>query len=267
MPIFKKGLDVEDRLYTILEKSGFTLKRDPGLDHQHKIDFVILSFPDNLSYQALGVQVTGRLNDYQKQEEFQAACQANSKISKSLYMEIADRVDLDSGGGWLAISAIMNYQFNAVYRDSRTMGTVIQNDNTYGFFDLSERVAKLKHAAQVGLLPRPAAAAASAAGSANGTYSLGDKLAQAVVKTSPDLHEGAVTSYVREKGFGFIRAESNVTYFFNIKFVTDDRLREELNSLPFGFSGEIIRPVQFSDMGFTKSEAKYKEARDIRPIA
>ena len=54
MAKFRTGLELEDRLKTILERIGCAITEDPDLDHAWKIDFVVTRFPQIPSIGAWG---------------------------------------------------------------------------------------------------------------------------------------------------------------------------------------------------------------------
>jgi hypothetical protein len=256
MPIYRRGFEVEDRICTQLERSGFTIQRNPVLDHRHKIDFVILSFPDNLAYSALGVQVTGKLDDYEKQEEFLSANVSTAGIPKLLYMEIGNRIDLEAGGANLVIAVIMNYQFNAAYADIRIAGVSITDDLKYQFFHVPERAKQLREKADKQEWDR-VKAAPGASDPIHDRASGGDNIV--TVRT------GSVRTYFRQGGNGFIHDRAGNTFFFHISHVSDPELREVLNELPYTTgAANLNRSVRFDDVGRTRPGARYPEGRNVR---
>ncbi len=56
--LFKVGLGLEDRVIALLERNDSVVLHDRTLDHEFKIDFVVQSFPGNLSFDSIGVQFT-----------------------------------------------------------------------------------------------------------------------------------------------------------------------------------------------------------------
>ena len=257
MPIYRRGFEFEDRICTQLERSGFTLQRNPVLDHKHKLDFVILSFPDNLAYSALGVQVTGRSDDYEKQEEFLAANQTTVGIPKLLYLELGNRIDLEAGGANLVIAVIMNYQFNSAYADIRIAGATITDDMRYQFFHIPERAKQLREKAdkveweRAKAVPLPADLGLDRSNHSNGT--------------APIVRTGSIRSYFRQGGNGFIHDRAGNTFFFHISHVADPELRDALNELPYvSGAANLNRPVRFDDVGRTRPGARYPEGRNVR---
>src|SRR5438552_7417586 len=103
MQNYRRGLAIEERIKWLLEYAGFTVQRDVSLDHENKVDLVIMAYPKNLRYSSVGVQVKTSLDDSHAQREFLEANQSETNIPKYLYLEIAYEVDLDAGGGVLVI--------------------------------------------------------------------------------------------------------------------------------------------------------------------
>ena len=67
------------------------------------------------------------------------------------------------------------------------------------------------------------------------------------------------------EGFGFTLGKNGETYFVHVNAIVDDRLKEELNHIPYSeFAYPVEIPVVFQDGGFTKQGAKYRAAKNIR---
>lgn len=101
-------------------------------------------------------------------------------------------------------------------------------------------------------MPRPAAALMPPSQSAVTASQAGDI-------------EGVLNAYKRSEGFGFSQTRAGETYFIHVNAVIDDRLREELNHVPYSeFAYQVEIPVVFQDGGYTKNGAKYRAAKNIR---
>ncbi len=119
---FKRGFDFEDRICTKLESIGCRLQRDQRLDHKYKLDFKVISFPDNPGTYSLGVQLTTKRDDYEKQEEFEALQRNSSVVHKALYLELADALDLEDGGALAVLTVIASYQFDRGFSGCKVRG-------------------------------------------------------------------------------------------------------------------------------------------------
>ncbi|HWQ36722.1 MAG TPA: hypothetical protein VNQ79_28075 [Blastocatellia bacterium] len=144
MARFRTGLEIEDRLKTILERIGCTLTEDPDLDHAWKIDFVVTRFPQIPSIFAMGVQVTSRPDDLPKLEEFLRIHQYNRIAEKVMYLEFDKYADLDRGGGYAAFAAMLDYRLNTCWRNTPIIGIRINNDLSITTFNLQERISELR---------------------------------------------------------------------------------------------------------------------------
>ncbi|HZS05952.1 MAG TPA: hypothetical protein VFD58_14030 [Blastocatellia bacterium] len=144
MAKFRTGLELEDRLKTILERIGCAITEDPDLDHAWKIDFVVTRFPQIPSIFAMGVQVTARPDDLPKMEEFLRIHQYNRIAEKVMYMEFDKYADLDKGGGFAALAAMLDYRLNTYWRNTPILGIRINNDLSITTFNLQERISELR---------------------------------------------------------------------------------------------------------------------------
>ncbi len=144
MAKFRTGLELEDRLKTILERIGCSLTEDPDLDHAWKIDFVVTRFPQIPSVFAMGVQVTSRPDDLPKLEEFFRIHQYNRIAEKIMYLEFDKYADLDKGGGFAAFAAMLDYRLNTYWRNTPIIGIRINNDLSITTFNLQERISELR---------------------------------------------------------------------------------------------------------------------------
>jgi hypothetical protein len=144
MAKFRTGLEIEDRLKTILERAGCAITEDADLDHAWKIDFVITRFPQIPSIFAMGIQVTSRPDDLAKLEEFLRIHQYNRIAEKVMYLEFDNYADLDKGGGFAAMAAMMDYRLNTHWRNTPIIGIRINNDLTISTFNLQERISELR---------------------------------------------------------------------------------------------------------------------------
>ena len=144
MAKFRTGLEIEDWLKTILERAGCAITEDADLDHAWKIDFVVTRFPQIPSIFAMGIQVTSRPDDLAKMEEFLRIHQYNRIAEKVMYLEFDNYADLDKGGGFAAMAAMMDYRLNTHWRNTPIIGIRINNDLTISTFNLQERISELR---------------------------------------------------------------------------------------------------------------------------
>jgi|SRR5277367_4460905 len=262
MATFRRGLDAEDRICTKLEGFGCRIQRDPRLDHKHKLDFVITNYIDNPNFYSLGVQVTTKLDVIEKQEEFLKANQASRVTTKSLYLELSDRIDLDDGGALAVLAVILEFQFNRTYANVKLAAARIYEDLTFQFYDLPARVKQLRERFEEEQWKAEVT---------SGHFSSRDKFGDAAVASTggaaaraEQLH-GTIDSYVRQGGHGIIQGEGDNRYFFHISHVTDEELRDQLNALPLSTEpARLTVNVGFLSAGFTKPGARYPEARNVR---
>ncbi len=256
---FKRGFDFEDRICTKLESIGCRLQRDQRLDHKYKLDFKVISFPDNPGTYSLGVQLTTKRDDYEKQEEFEALQRNSSVVHKALYLELADALDLEDGGALAVLTVIASYQFDRGFSGCKVRGAIIYPDYTYEFFDLIDRARTLREHARQELFERSRPVPA--------TPIQLDQLREKYLAKTAGAGEivATMTAWKRSEGFGFAMSNSGESYFIHVNAVIDDRLREELNNVPYSENPYPVEiPLVFSDGGYTRPGAKYKAARNIR---
>jgi len=276
MALFQRGFDIEDRIVSKLERYGCTIQKDPKLDHEHKLDFVLIRFPENQAFFALGVQVTTHLDSVDKQEEF-LRLNLNSRVTrKSLYLELSPNVDVEAGGGLAVLTVMAQFQLDRTYANERVVAVRIFDDLSHQFYNLAERVKQLHRQAmeqesktqsatvesitklrEQWVAPRPVPAKPGsplAPGAAGGR-----------VEAAPGIVEGILVAFLPSKGFGFIETDAQGTFFVYINSIVDTVLRAQLEALPVT-SGQanLSLGVSFQDAGKTRPEAKYPEAKNVR---
>lgn len=273
MATFRRGLDAEDRIVTKLEGFGCRVQRDPRLDHKHKLDFVITNYIDNPNFYSLGVQITTKLDVVEKQEEFLRANHGSRVTAKALYLELWDKIDLDDGGALAVLAVVLEFQFNRSYANVKIAAARIYEDLTYQFYDLNARVKQLRDRYDEQQWKRELS---------GGSFTVRDKFSPGtpgpVAVPSPsapasapapgasdELRSGTIDSYVRQGGHGIIQGEQETRYFFHISHVSDEVLRDRLNALTYSSAPvHVDVSVDFVNAGFTKSGARYPEARNVR---
>lgn len=269
---FRRGFDFEDRICTKLEQIGCRLQRDQKLDHKYKLDFKVISFPDNPGTYSLGVQVTAKRDDYEKQHEFECLQKLSNVANKSLYLELAGNLDLEDGGSLAVFTVICSFQFDRRFKDTKVLGAVINPDYSYEFFDLAERSRILREHAREQMFEqsKPIPASPLQMRELETHFSLpgkplnGSTAPVEAPPSGPEM-EGVLNAYKRSEGFGFSMGRDGNTYFVHVNAIVDDRLKEELNRVPYSeFASSIEIPVVFQDGGFTKQGAKYRAAKNIR---
>jgi hypothetical protein len=256
---FKRGFDFEDRIVTKLENIGCKLQRDQRLDHKYKLDFKVISFPDNPGTYSLGVQVTTKRDDFEKQEEFEATQRNTSVVHKALYLELAETLDLEDGGALAVLTVIASFQFDRAFVGSKVRGAVIYPDYTYEFFDLIDRAKTLRENMRQELFERarPVPASPIQVEQLREKYLAKTAAAGEIIAT--------LTAWKRSDGFGFAMSTSGESYFIHVNALVDDRLREELNAIPWSENPYPVEiPLLFADGGYTRSGAKYKAAKNVR---
>ena len=274
---FKRGFDFEDRICTKLESIGCKLQRDQRLDHKYKLDFKVIAFPDNPGTYSLGVQVTTKRDDYEKQQEFEASQRNSNVAQKALYLELNSNLDLEDGGALAVLNVIAGYQFDRRFSDVKIEGAVIYPDYTYEYFDLGQRIITIRENNRQAMaeMNRPTPASPLQMDQLAARYGTGaapmplQPLAASAVAAPPlpsvNEIQALLTAYKRAEGFGFATTGSGEVYFVHVNAVIDDRLREQLQYVPYSeapYSIEI--PVSFIDGGLSKPGAKYRAAKNIR---
>jgi hypothetical protein len=257
MPYFKRGFDLEDRICSALEAYGCTIQKDLILDHQHKIDFVVIRFPDNPAFYAMGVQVTANLDAIDKQQSFIEANAGARVTPRSVYLELSENVDLEAGGCRLILTVLMQFQFDKAYANERIVGVRIHDDLTYQFYDLTGRVKQLREREEQRRKAQEAA-----------VESARPRTPLVSTAAAPGLMEGTLYAYLPHKRFGFIQTDGRGTFYIYIESIVDPALRAELESLPpTGFPAHVEIAVTFTDAGRTRPDAKYPEAKNVRKRA
>lgn len=270
---FKRGFDFEDRICTKLEQIGCRLQRDQKLDHKYKLDFKVISFPDNPGTYSLGVQVTSKRDDFEKQHEFDALQRISNVAHKALYLELAGNLDLEDGGALAVFTVICSFQFDRKFNDTKVQGAIIYPDYSYEFYDLAERSRSLRENARQQLFDdhKPVPASPVQIGPDHHPIPAKPIGTAPIAMPSPSMApqpgdmDGVLNAYKRSEGFGFAMARSGDTYFVHVNAIIDDRLKEELNHVPYSeFTYPVELAVVFQDGGFTKQGAKYRAAKNIR---
>ena len=265
---FKRGFDFEDRICTKLEGIGCRLQRDQKLDHKYKLDFKVISFPDNPGTYSLGVQVTTKRDDVDKQTEFEAIQRVSSVAQKALYLELSDSLDLEDGGALAVLTVIAGFQFDRKFIDTKVLGAVIYPDYSFEFYNLAERTRSLRDNARQQSFDqqqRPAPATPLQIDQLRARYVNGGAAPMPATPGGPGDVSAILTAYKRSEGYGFATSDDGESYFVHVNAVTDDRLRDELSRVPYS---EIPYPVEiplwFGDGGQTRPGAKYKAAKNVR---
>ena len=295
MPRFSSGAHVEDRLVALLERFGCRIQRDEILDHRHLLDFVVLELPEfqTLLPQPIGVQVTGRLGDAEKQRRFQERVETSPYTRKNFYVEIDRETDLERGGAFALLVAIADYALGRELNGAKTRGLRVFADNTFEFFDLgvtsaaSPALMLVRAAGMTGAVaPTPAqrtpgaplppaelAETAAALASRSSPLAppnpvLGQRLSAALGRApqeGPRLH-GVVARYNPGNLMGVIRSAGGQEYFLHRNNINDESLRSLLERIA-DEGGQWIADrdvkVSFADGGKPHGK-KNHIAQDIR---
>ena len=279
----KSGLGFEDRLIGYLQRQQFDVSHDPTLDHEYKIDFVIRKFPGNPKFHSLGVQVTTRPGEIQKMQEFAAVHASEYRVvDKVIYLEVDPRLDFEKGVGHLIAVGLSEFQFNTAHQGDKMAGVKINPDMTYSVFDISLMLSNLAKAelesrsvtpalaatAEVKTQPPPLAAEKpkpsidfSLAASALQKGMRGD------TSGGPNLPkiQGFINAYYRTRDHGFITGQNGESYFFGLAGVADGALRDRLLALPdVDWGASVEGTIEFQDVGKTRPNARYPEAKAVR---
>ena len=297
MPRFSSGVHVEDRLVALLERFGCRIQRDEILDHRHLLDFVVLELPEfqTLLPQPIGVQVTGRIGDIEKQKRFQERVQTSPYTRKNFYVEIERETDLERGGAFALLVAIADYALERDLNSSKTRGLRVFSDNTFEFFHLdSAATAEVRSSSlmlvRAGGMAAPAApiqrtpgaplpptpeaqaqtaAAVQAAPAHPPNPVMGQRLSAALGRPlaadAPRL-AGVVARYNPGNLMGVIRSAGGQEYFLHRNNIVDDSLRSLLERIA-DEGGQWIadRDVRVSFLDGGKPHGKKNHiAQDIR---
>jgi hypothetical protein len=297
MPRFSSGVHVEDRLVALLERFGCRIQRDEILDHRHLLDFVVLELPEfqTLLPQPIGVQVTGRIGDIEKQKRFQERVQTSPYTRKNFYVEIERETDLERGGAFALLVAIADYALERELNGSKTRGLRVFSDNTFEFFALDSAAAAEARSpslmlVRAGGMAAPAApiqrtpgaplpptveaqAQASAAVQPTPPHPpnpmMGQRLSAALGRPAaadaPRL-TGVVARYNPGNLMGVIRSAGGQEYFLHRNNIVDDSLRSLLERIA-DEGGQWIadRDVRVSFLDGGKPHGKKNHiAQDIR---
>jgi cold shock CspA family protein len=291
MAIYKKGNQLEDRIIAALEANGCLLERkNQILDHEHKIDFVVIRFPENPRYFSLGVQLTSRLNDSEKLREFNDINSRHQVTDKVVYLEISESVNLERGGVAAVLSALMGFQFDAIYKKLKIGVITIEDDLSYGIRSVSEVVnVNRQHVVPIAvngpvvqpvverpvqqlppaihLAPTPSQPPAPSMPLAPRAAidALRDTWANPQIPELGTSLRGIFATFKRTSGYGFIKTEDNNLYYAHISSVVSDDLRQELQDVPYNSAPDTLYiPVVFKTKGVTRTDSKYPEAAQIQ---
>ncbi len=266
--MFSPGLNAEDRLRTLLERYGCTLIEGPRFDHEHKLDFVVSGFPQIPWLFHLGVQVTTRIDDRTKQATFLKIVRENPVTNRNIYLEMEPGVNLEKGGAFVVLTALVEFLHNRLHSDDGVMGLRVGSDLKYHFYDLAHAVALpggLMRPSSMGSqvppfvrpfgaptpMPQPQPAVAQVA-----VMPTSPAMPLAPVPASPSMGSpkpeavGRITRYNIERSIGLIVGQDGTEYFIHKSNFSDLMLRMEVESLASHneWFDEPI-PVQFVDGG------------------
>lgn len=286
--MFSPGLNAEDRLRTLLERYGCTLIEGPRFDHEHKLDFVVSGFPQIPWLFHLGVQVTTRIDDRTKQATFLKIVRENPVTNRNIYLEMEPGVNLEKGGAFVVLTALVEFLHNRQHSDDGVVGLRVGSDLKYHFYDLAHAVAlpggftrpsavptppfvrPFGGVPSSGPMQTPPSSIATATASHAAISSTGQHLAmmpgiaggpipaspmspvpaQPISATPKPEAVGRITRYNIERSIGLIVGQDGTEYFIHKSNFSDLMLRMEVESLASQneWFDEPI-PVQFVDGG------------------
>lgn len=285
--MFSPGLNAEDRLRTLLERYGCTLIEGPRFDHEHKLDFVVSGFPQIPWLFHLGVQVTTRIDDRTKQATFLKIVRENPVTNRNIYLEMEPGVNLEKGGAFIVLTALVEFLHNRLHSDAGVIGLRVSSDLKYHFYDLAHAVAlpgglsrSMSSAAmapppfarsfgpQQPLIPQPGSTAPLAVMPTATPAPMGPSTpgvpgtapapslapvpypAQGYAYMPKPEAVGRITRYNIERSIGLIVSQDGSEYFIHKSNFSDLMLRMEVESLA-GHNEWFDEPiaVQFVDGG------------------
>ena len=278
----KAGFAFEDRLIAYLNSQQYEVVRDRTLDHDYKIDFVIRRFPNNPRFHSMGVQVTTMTGNMQKLQEFASVHASEYKVvDKAVYLEVDGALDFEKGVGHLISAALSDFQFNAARLSETIAGIKINRDMTYTLYDVSSMLSTL---AQGEMRARTVSAASTNGTSPHSPTPVPEALRTVAVVDLPEVAremksamqditkpverpklQGFINAYYRTKDHGFITSQTGDSYFFGLNGVADGQLRDKLLALPsIDWAASVDGTIEFEDIGKTRPNAKYPEAKMLR---
>lgn len=248
MARFSHGLDAEQRLVTMLQRFGCKIiERDPTMDHRHKIDFVVAQLPEfpMLLAEGVGVQVTTKTGDSEKQADFFRRVSQNPYAPRNVYLELATDLDLENGGAFVVLVALASFVTDQRYKDKKWMAISISGDLSIEIRDVPAAISAVpKLVAAPAPVPAPALAPPTLVPPPARPFParppipippgrlpitphkpLIPRQAEPITTLGQMLEEkfrvtGKVTSFDPATGFGFIASdeeEKRPTFFFHIK--------------------------------------------------
>lgn len=282
--MFSPGLNAEDRLRTLLERYGCTLIEGPRFDHEHKLDFVVSGFPQIPWLFHLGVQVTTRIDDRTKQATFLKIIRENPVTNRNIYLEMEPGVNLEKGGAFVVLTALVEFLHNRLHADDGVIGLRVSSDLKYHFYDLAHAVAlpgglyrplssgsmapppfARQFGQQQPLIPQPGSTSVAVMPTSvpSGTSTPGVPGTAPAPSPAPVPYPppgqaympkpeavGRITRYNIERSIGLIVSQDGTEYFIHKSNFSDLMLRLEVESLASHneWFDEPI-PVQFVDGG------------------
>jgi hypothetical protein len=272
---YKAGFDVEDRVINILKAYDCKLDcGDEGLDHNHKLDFILQRLPENPAYVTTGVQITLNLDNAFKMNEFFEINHRIPVTPRAVYMELGDGVDLERGGGLAVLLALGDFALNRKMRSEKIGGVRIHSDMTYEFFNLEEKIKELrkpvfKTAPVVSpvVTPKPVTQAAVVS-----AVSAAQQISNSLKTNIAGTMAGVLDHWISGDGYGFIIGQSGDSYFIHRNFLGTE-LQTKLDAMDKfggdhhdGVYHDLGIEVRFRDIGVTKPGVKRPEARDVIPL-
>ncbi len=265
---FAAGFTLENHTISALERHhGFRLDTNSQWDHKHKVDFIVYSIP-GFRPRPTGVQITQRVNAFEKMSEFlQAQESGRSIVDRAIYIQVDPGVPLDEGGVDLVALVLRQFQADRQLQSSKVLGAHIYDDITYEFFDLKKAIAShVQHRTNserpvVGTTDGKQVKAPEAASDVNLDA---EALSRALMgdKGSKEMR-GILNTYRPSRGFGMATGRDGNSYFVHIYSIVDMDLRDRLSR----YSGEapvnLEIPISFVDGGKTKDHVRYSEAKQV----
>lgn len=133
---FNLGNNVIHRLRNM---HHFTVERNDDWDSNNNIDFVVFYIPNLQRIQSIGVQLTPKLDDSPRMNEFVEGNTGEAKlVDRVLYIEVDPALQLDGPGGDLVAFVIRQFQMDRSWQNHDAAGARLFSNMTYEMFNIRD---------------------------------------------------------------------------------------------------------------------------------
>lgn len=223
--------------------------------------------------------MTTKPGEIQKMQEFASMHASEYRVvDKVVYLEVDPRLDFEKGVGHLIAVGLSEFQFNTAHQGDKMAGLKINVDMTYSIFDIAAMLGSL--AKQELALKTPTAVTVLSPETKEAPPQRKSELinldsavsaiqkglrSDSVRQPSGTKLLGFINAYYRTRDHGFITAQTGESYFFGLTGIADGELRDRLLALPnLDWGASVDGTVEFQDVGKTRPNARYPEAKAVR---